>query len=280
MGMTLFLERWPDVSLVMVLDILLVAALVYQLFLLIRRTRAAQMLVGLAALALTAYLAYLGQLPMVNWLVAHVLPYAGIALVVLFQAEIRRGLARMGRRLTFAGRSQPEGQESYEDIVLAANLFAQNRTGALMVIERESGLRTFAESGVPLDARLSYDLLATIFRAGAPLHDGAVIVRRDRIVAAACFLPLSMNPVLSRQLGTRHRAGIGATEESDAVAVIVSEENGSIALAVGGKIERGLSVEGLRLRMSELLHRYLPPAALPTPTTADELEPAPESKTE
>ena len=270
----LFLERWPEVSLVNILDILLVAALAYQLFRLVKGTRAAQVLVGLAVLALVAYGAHAGQLPMVDWLVSHVLPYAGIALVVLFQAELRRGLARLGRRLTTVGRSQLEGKESYEDIVLAADLFAQNRTGALMVMERESGLRTFAESGVPLDARLSYDLLATIFGPGAPLHDGAVIVRRDRIVAAACFLPLSMNPVISRQLGTRHRAGIGITEESDAVAVIVSEENGSIALAVGGKIERDLSVEGLRQRLSELLQAYLPPTALPTSIVADEMEPA------
>lgn len=276
--MTLLLERWPEVSLVTVLDILLVAALVYQVLLLVRGTRAAQMLVGLAVLAVAAYLARQWQLPMVSWLVSRVLPYAGIALVVLFQAEIRRALARLGRRLTFAGRSQPEGKESYEDIVLAADLFAQNRTGALMVMERESGLRTFAESGVPLDARLSYDLLATIFGPGAPLHDGAVIVRQDRIVAAACFLPLSMNPVLSRQLGTRHRAGIGITEESDAVAVIVSEENGSIALAVGGKIERDLTVEGLRQRLSELLQAYLPPTALPTSIAADEMEPAPKNR--
>jgi diadenylate cyclase len=275
--MTLLLEPWAKVSLGTVLDILLVAALVYQLLRLIRRTRAAQMLVGLAVLAAAAYLAHRWQLPMANWLVSHVLPYTGIALVVLFQAEIRRGLARLGRRLTTAGRSQPQGPESYEDIVLAAGLFAQNRTGALMVIERESGLRTFAESGVPLDARLSYDLLTTIFGPGAPLHDGAVIVRHDRIVAAACFLPLSMNPVLSRQMGTRHRAGIGITEESDAVAVIVSEENGSIAVAVGGKIERDLSVEDLRQRLSELLQAYLPPTALPTSIAADEMEAAPKN---
>ena len=274
----LLLERWPEVSLVNILDVLLVAALAYQLFRLVKGTRAAQMLVGLAVLALVAYGAHAGQLPMVDWLVSHVLPYLGIALVVLFQAEIRRGLARLGRRLTTAGRSQPQSKESYEDIVLAAGLFAQNRTGALMVMERESGLRTFAESGVPLDARLSYDLLATIFGPAAPLHDGAVIVRQDRIVAAACFLPLSMNPVISRQLGTRHRAGIGITEESDAVAVIVSEENGSIALAVGGKIERDLSVEGLRQRLSELLQAYLAPAALPTSIAADEMEPAPKNQ--
>ena len=133
-----------------------------------------------------------------------------------------------------------------------------------MVIEREIGLRTYVESGVALDARLSYDLLATIFRPSAPLHDGAVIVHEDRIVAAACFLPLSMNPVLSTQLGTRHRAGIGITEETDAIAVIVSEETGSISLAVAGAIERDLTVEQLRERMGSLLRRYLPPTPMPT----------------
>ena len=118
------------------------------------------------------------------------------------------------------------------------------------MIEREIGLRTYIESGVALDARLSYDLLATMFRPSAPLHDGAVIIQRDRIAAAACFLPLSMNPVLSTQLGTRHRAGIGITEETDSVAVIVSEETGSISVAVGGHIERDLTVERLRERLS------------------------------
>src|SRR5262249_29815878 len=147
-------------------------------------------------------------------------------------------------------------------------------------IERESGLRTFAESGVPLDAQLSYDLLVSIFGPAAPLHDGAVIVRRDRIVAAACFLPLSLNPVLSRALGTRHRAGIGIGEESDAVSVIVSEETGGISLAVGGKIERDLTVEDLRRRLSELLEAYVPPAALPTPTETGDFEIAPRAKTE
>jgi len=132
------------------------------------------------------------------------------------------------------------------------------------VIEREIGLRTYIESGVPLDAHLSYDLLATVFRPSAPLHDGAVIIQKDRIAAAACFLPLSMNPVLSTQLGTRHRAGIGITEETDAIAVIVSEETGSISIAVAGNIERDVTVEYMRERLSELLRRYVPPTALPT----------------
>ena len=163
-------------------------------------------------------------------------------------------MTRLGRKLTFSNSGASE-EDAYDDIVLAANLFCQNQTGALMVIEREIGLRTYIESGVPLDARLSYDLLATIFRPSAPLHDGAVVVQRDRIAAAACFLPLSMNPVLSTQLGTRHRAGIGVTEETDAIAVIVSEETGCISLAVGGKIERDLTVEQLRNRLGELLRQ-------------------------
>src|SRR5436309_12043814 len=132
-----------------------------------------------------------------------------------------------------------------------------------MVIEREIGLRTYVESGVALEARISYDLLATIFRPSAPLHDGAVIVQGERVAAAACFLPLSMNPVLSTQLGTRHRAGIGITEETDAIAVIVSEESGAISLAVAGKIERDMTADELRERLSELLRRYVPPSALP-----------------
>ena len=148
--------------------------------------------------------------------------------------------------------------------MLAANHFSQTVTGALIVIEREIGLRTFIESGVPLDANLSYDLLITIFRPSAPLHDGAVIVQKGRIAAAACFLPLSMNPVLSTQFGTRHRAAIGITEETDAVSVVVSEESGAISLAVGGAIERDITVEYLRERLSEVLRRYVPAASLPT----------------
>src|SRR5256714_7833607 len=138
---------------------------------------------------------------------------------------------------------------------MRANPCSQNQAGALIVIERENCLRTYIERGVPLDAHLSYDLLATIFRPSAPLHDGAVIIQKDRIAAAACFLPLSMNPVLSTQLGTRHRAGIGVTEETDAIAVIVSEETGAISLAVKGNIERDLPVERVRERLSQLLRR-------------------------
>jgi len=253
---------WSRVSFT-VLDILLVALIIYEVLVMIRGTRAAPMLAGLAAVAAAFYLARIGELVTLNWVVSHLLPYVVFALIVVFQSEIRHMLSDVGRRVSFLRGSAVEG-DSYDDIVLAASLFSQHQTGALIVIEREIGLRTYIESGVAMDARLSYDLLATIFRPSAPLHDGAVIIRKDRLAAAACFLPLSMNPVLSTQMGTRHRAGIGITEETDAIAVIVSEETGAISVAVGGKIERDLTVEHLREVLSMELRRYMSPVALPT----------------
>src|SRR5277367_5247245 len=252
---------WPQLFL-KALDIVLVAFLIYQFLNLVRGTRAAPMLLGLTTLGLAFYFARLGELRTLNWLLSILLPYIVFALIVVFQSEIRHALANLGSRISLM-RSSSSVADVYDDIVLAANLFSQNQTGALMVIEREIGLRTYIESGVALDARLSYDLLATIFRPSAPLHDGAVIVQRDRIAAAACFLPLSMNPVLSTQLGTRHRAAIGITEETDAVAVIISEETGIISMAVAGSIERDLTVERLRERLSNLLRRYAPSPTLP-----------------
>lgn len=259
---------WPHLTVISVIDILIVAVIIYEFLALIRGTRAALILVGVSVVILAFYFSRVGQLVTLNWLISRVLPYAVFALIVIFAPEIRQALARLGRRLTLTHSSGAE-VDAYDDVVMAANLFSQNQTGALMVIEREIGLRTYVESGVALDAQLSYDLLATIFRPSAPLHDGAVIIRGDRLSAAACFLPLSMNPVLSTQLGTRHRAGIGITEETDAIAIIVSEETGSISLAVGGAIERDLSVEQLRDRMGTLLRRYVPPTPLPTPIAAN-----------
>lgn len=239
------------------------AFLVYHFLLLIKGTRAAQMLAGAGVLLLALLLARKAPLPVAHWIADNIVPYSLILFVVLFQAEIRHVLAKIGRVVTLA-RATPES-ESYDDIVMAANLFAQQQTGALIVVEREIGLRTYIESGVPMDARVSYDLLVTIFRPAAPLHDGAVIIQRDRVAAAACFLPLSMNPVLSNQLGTRHRAAIGITEETDAVAIVVSEETGQIALAHAGHIERGITVDELREKLGKLLHTFVPPTTLPTP---------------
>ncbi len=264
------------ISVISILDIVLVAFLIYQFLVLVRGTRAAPMLVGVATLGLAFYFARLGELRTLNWLLSTLLPYVVFALIVVFQSEIRHALANLGSHVSLM-RSSSSVVDVYDDIVLAANLFSQNQTGALIVIEREIGLRTYIESGVSLDARLSYDLLATIFRPSAPLHDGAVIVQRDRIAAAACFLPLSMNPVLSIQLGTRHRAGIGITEETDAVAVIISEETGTISMAVAGSIERELTVERLRERLSALLRRYAPAPALPSPVEESFVEEEPPS---
>src|SRR5438270_3620849 len=261
-----FLGPWPHLSGVSAIDIILVAVIIYEFLMLIRGTRAAPMLLGVAVLALAFYFARIGELSTLNWLLSTLFPYVVFALIVVFQSEIRHALARLGTRLSFSRSSSSEA-DAYDDIVLAANLFSQNQTGALIVIERDIGLRTYIESGVPLDARISYDLLATIFRPSAPLHDGAVIVQGERVAAAACFLPLSMNPVLSTQLGTRHRAGIGITEETDAIAVVVSEETGTISLALAGSIERDLSVDKLRERMGKLLRRYVPPTPLPTSIT-------------
>src|ERR1700675_1626989 len=181
------------------LDILLVALLIYQVLVMIRGTRAAPMLVGLVVVSVIFYLARIGELTTLNWVVSNVLPYLVFALIVVFQSEIRHVLADLGRRLTFFGASSSES-DSYDDIVLAANLFSQHQTGALIVIEREIGLRTHIESGVAMDARLSYDLLATIFRPSAPLHDGAVIIQKDRLAAGGFFFPCVMDPGVSTPL--------------------------------------------------------------------------------
>ncbi|MEO5936239.1 MAG: diadenylate cyclase CdaA [Terriglobales bacterium] len=245
------------------LDIALISFLVYQFLLLVKGTRAAQMLAGAGVFLLALLFARQAPLPVAHWIADNIVPYALILFAVLFQAEIRHVLAKIGRAVTLS-KSASEA-ESYDDIVMAANFFSQNQTGALIVVEREIGLRTYIESGVPMDARVSYDLLVTIFRPQAPLHDGAVIIQRDRIAAAACFLPLSMNPVLSNQLGTRHRAAIGITEETDAIAIAVSEETGQIALAQAGHIERGITVDELREQLGRLLHTFVPATTLPTP---------------
>jgi diadenylate cyclase len=255
---------WSHLTVISAIDILLVAIVIYEFLALIRGTRAALILIGLSIVVLAFYVSRMGELVTLNWVISRALPYAVFALIVIFVPEIRQALARLGRRMTLA-RSAAAEADAYDDIALAANLFSQNQTGALIVIQREIGLRTYIESGVALDAQLSYDLLATLFRPSAPLHDGAVIIQGDRVAAAACFLPLSMNPVLSTQLGTRHRAAIGITEETDAISIIVSEETGSISLAVAGTIDRDLTVEQLRERMSKLLRRYVPPTPLPTP---------------
>lgn len=246
------------------LDILIIAALIYYLLRLLRGTRAVQMLLAIAVLIFLYWGARWARLEMVEWLLTTLLPYVAIALIILFQPEIRRALSRVGRNLSLMRIASHNPKGSYDDIAMAAEFFSQNRIGALIVVERQVGLRTYIESGIPLDAKLSYDLLLSIFRPGSPLHDGAVIVEGSRVAAAGCFLPLSLNPMISKQLGTRHRAAIGITEDSDCVVVLVSEETGSISVASAGQLETNLSPEDLNDRLNEMVSRRRTTMVLPS----------------
>lgn len=251
-GLLQRMSSWWDLA-----DILIVAFLIYQALKLIRGTRAMQMAIGLLVVLLLLYASQHLPLQTVNWLIRGVLLYAVIAAIVLFQADIRRALSHLGSAPFFRYFARSEQvAETIEEIVTAADLLAKADVGAIIVLEREIGLRNYVESGIRIDAAISYDLLVTIFQQETPLHDGAVIVSEHRIAAAACFLPLTVNPKLDRDLGTRHRAAIGLTEETDALAVIVSEERGEISLALEGRIERALTTEDLRARLQQLmLHR-------------------------
>jgi uncharacterized protein (TIGR00159 family) len=230
--------RVEEFSWVQILDILIVALIIYQLLQFIRGTHAVQIAVGTILLVVFYWVSQLLNLETVNWLLRTFLPYVVFGLIVIFQAEIRKGLAHLGKTplLGAFGKERPE--ETVDEIVLAATTLASQRIGAIVVMEREMGLRSYIETGIGLDALLTYDLLISIFNPRTPLHDGAVVVQGKRIAAAACFLPLTVNPALSRTLGSRHRAAIGITEDTDAVAVVVSEETGTISLVAGGRIRR------------------------------------------
>ena len=240
---------WLDV-----LDILLVSLVIYEILKLIRGTRAVQMILGGALIAALFYVSQWAHLEAANWLIRNVAAYLVFAFIVLFQADIRRALSHLGRAPIFRYFAEPESaEESIEEIVVAADALAKQRTGAIIVVERQVGLRSHAEGGIPLDAMVSYDLLVSIFQPSSPLHDGAVIVQGDRIAAAACFLPLTVNPRPGKQYGSRHRAAIGLTEENDAVALVVSEETGRISLAVDGEIEQPADTDVLRQRLRSLM---------------------------
>ena len=234
-----------------VIDILAIAVLIYQVLLVVRGRQVAHTLTGLSVLVVLYLLALRFRLELLATVLSTLAPYSVIAVIVLFQGEIRRILARLGRFRWLGLSSQLERREIAEEIALAVQQMAEARTGVLIVIEREIGLRTFVESGVAMDALVSRDLLCTIFQRGSALHDGAAIIQGDRVAASACFLPLTGNPVLARRLGTRHRAAIGVTEESDALAIVASEETGQISVALRGELEENVSL----LRLQERLTR-------------------------
>ena len=244
----------PKFTITAAIDILVVAILIYQLLLIIRGRRAVHILLGLGILVLIYFVAIWAQLEVLRTILATLAPYTAIALIVMFQSELRRMLARLGRR-PFLGVTQLERRELMQEILLAIAHLSQKRIGALIVLERKLGLRTFVESGVSLDAAISRDLLCSIFHPGGALHDGAVIIQGDRITAAACFLPLTTNPLLITELGTRHRAALGITEESDCMAVVVSEETGRISIAAFSEIELDVSLERVEQLLTGRLQR-------------------------
>jgi len=238
-------EGWPRWAWVG-LDVLLVSYLVYRALLLIRGTRALQMLIGLSLVVAGVFVADRVGLTTIHWLLESFIANIILVVVVLFQNDIRRGLTRVGRNPFFGRLSQIEETTFFEELCRAAANLAREHTGALIVIQREADLTQYTEDGVRLDARVSHELLQTLFQPQSPIHDGAVVIQHGRIASAGCFLPLTVNPRVSKTLGTRHRAAIGLTEENDSVVLVMSEERGQVSLVTGGKITRDLDTATLR----------------------------------
>jgi diadenylate cyclase len=248
------LLRRPPITWWDALDILIVSIIIYELLKLIRGTRAVQMAVGMLSIVGLFYLSRGLQLETLNWLIRNIIGYVVFAAIVLLQADIRRALVHLGRGKLFRRFDRKvSDDDTVEELVVAATNLAAKKTGAIVVIERSIGLRNYIESGIPLDAKLTYDLLVSIFQPTSPLHDGAVIMQGDRCAAAACFLPLTTNPRLNRELGSRHRAAIGVTEENDAVAIVVSEESGRISIVEDGDLEHDIDADRLRTRLRSVV---------------------------
>ncbi len=255
------LPSLPELTLTGIVDILVVAFLVYQALMVVRGTRAGHVLVGILIVVALYGVAVWTRLEALRAVLSFIVPYLGLAVIVLFQSEIRRTLARLGRKRWMHWAGGFGAPASVSEILLAVEHLAAHKTGALIVLERDIGLRTFIESGVRLEAAISRDLLLSVFQPGLPLHDGAVIVQKDRLAAAACFLPLTTNPQVSGKLGTRHRAAIGITEETDCLVVVVSEENGRISVGSFGELVQGLSIPEVK----ERIHRHF---EIERPTTS------------
>ncbi len=245
--------RVTEFSWVDAIDIALVSFLIYKLLQLIRGSRAFQMVVGTLIVVTLFFVSRWARLETVNWLLRNSLAYIGFAIIVLYQAELRKVLAHLGKAPLFRLLGQQHTSETIDEVVLAFTTLARRKTGAIIVVERDIGLRSYIEGGIILDAILTYDLLLSIFNPKTPLHDGAAIVQSNRVAAAACFLPLSINPQLSKELGTRHRAAIGITEDTDAVAIVVSEETGTVSYVEDGNILRGVDGETLRAKLIRAL---------------------------
>jgi diadenylate cyclase len=239
-----------------IVDILIVSYIIYHLLKLLRGTRAVQLLKGITVLVVIWMISHVFHLSTLQWLIENLFSVGVIAVIIIFQPELRRALEQLGRGGFFGRSRQAEDQIAARvvaEVVKAVTHFSRNRIGALIVIERQTGLSDYAETGTELEAKLSSELLINIFLPNSPLHDGAVIIRDAQIMSAGCYLPLTENPFVSKELGTRHRAGIGLSEISDAVALIVSEETGQVSLAIQGILERNLTEEILVSRLYEEL---------------------------
>lgn len=252
-----FLSQFRNFEFRSAIDIIVVAVVFYQIYMLIKRTRAVQLVKGVMVLVVASLLARYFQLLTVSWLLDKLLQMFVIAIPVVFQPELRKALEQLGRGRFFTRHSSTPGLETIEqvveELVRCTQVLSKNRIGALIVIERKTGIQDFVETGIKIDGMLSSEFLVNIFIPNTPLHDGAVIVRQDRVVAAGCFLPLSENRNLQKDLGTRHRAALGLTEITDALAIVVSEETGGISIGIDGALTRFMDEKTLR----ELLLREL-----------------------
>ena len=245
-----------DISLKDIVDILIVSYVIYNLILLVRGTRAVQLLKGIFVIVVTWALSYVFELTTLQWIIRQIFTYGVLALVIIFQPELRRALDQLGRgKLLRRTPADEDVNKRINEVLKALNYLSKKKYGALIVFERETGLNDYVETGIVIDSRISSELLINIFIPNTPLHDGAVIIRRDRLIAAGCYLPLSENPFISKELGTRHRAAIGIGEVSDAISVAVSEETGQISLAINGQIVRDIKEESLISKLYEELRQ-------------------------
>lgn len=239
--------RWQDL-----VDIVVMSVILYRFLLIIKGTRAAQMLIGLGILLFASLASRYLELYTVDWLIQSFWAQIVVALIILFQPEIRKALAQMGETQFLQTLTSAEELKSLDEIIKATVALSNRNIGALIAIERETSLKNYVEIGTPLDSKVTREILLSIFHPTSPIHDGAVIIKGNRILAAGCFLPITMAPDISKSLGTRHRAGIGLSEETDAVVIIVSEETGAISLAINGKLETNLDMVRLRDILTEL----------------------------
>ncbi|MDX2479573.1 MAG: diadenylate cyclase CdaA [Desulfuromusa sp.] len=247
------LDVLTNIRLLDILDISVVAFIIYRIILLIKGTRAVQMLLGLAVILVVYMASRIGDLHTLNWFLSNFLSSIILVIVVIFQNDIRRALMHVGRNPFFGGMSLDEESVAIDELVKACVALGGRKIGALIAIERENGINDILESGTAIDSRVSCELIRAIFMPSSPIHDGALVVQQGRLALAGCFLPLSQGADLTKELGTRHRAAIGLTELADAVAIIVSEETGNISVAVNGGMTRNLDAASLKKVLGRLL---------------------------